>query len=290
MERKKGIGFYKYHGTGNDFVLIGALEGQPLLAPDDVVRLCLRHTGIGADGVIFACPSSTGADALMRIFNADGSEAEMCGNGIRCLAKYLFEIEGIRKEEMSIDTPGGLKTLWLKVREDHTVEEVEVDMGMPELAHPHLPPRETATDKGEVDLPLKDGSIISATCLSMGNPHCVIFVEDVNTAPVGSVGPMLEKHELFPSRANVEFAQISAPDHMFLRVWERGVGETAACGTGACAAFAASVMRGLGNMSMRASLPGGDLRLEIDDHGHIHLAGPAVEVFHGRLSANWKGR
>lgn len=281
--------FYKYHGTGNDFIILSAFaEGGPFLSPSEVKDICRRHTGVGADGVIFACPPSAGGDAEMRIFNADGSEAEMCGNGIRCLAKFLYEKEGLRSEKMFIETGAGTKELSLSVAEGKVIE-VDVDMGFPEFTGPDLP---SITDSGvpsETVIGLPDGSEISALCLSMGNPHCVVFVPDAAKAPVNDWGPHIEWHPLFPRRTNVEFVEVMEESRIRVRVWERGVGETQACGTGACAAFVATLHSGRGSRSMDVHLPGGVLRIYADDGGHVHLVGPAVEVFKGELSPEWKG-
>jgi len=279
--------FYKYHGTGNDFVIIDAMQGEPLLPTDEISALCRRNTGIGADGVIFACRPVTGIGASMRIFNADGSEAEMCGNGIRCLAKFLYERKGLAGERLLIETRGGVKKLCLTVK-DNEVEEIEVDMGMPEFSSEDLPTVRDPSRAGRVSLVTEDGEELEAICLSMGNPHCVLFTGEVEKAPVSRLGRMLETHRLFPNRTNVEFAQPDGPHRLLLRVWERGVGETASCGTGACAAFAAALHAGYGESPMTVKLRGGELKLRLDRHGHIHMAGPAVEVFRGELNPNWR--
>jgi diaminopimelate epimerase len=282
------MNFYKYHGTGNDFIIIEAMEGRSFLAPDMIASLCRRNTGVGADGIIYACRATSGVDAAMRIFNADGSEAEMCGNGIRCLSKYLYEKLGICKDNMQIETQAGVKNLTLRI-EGGLVTDVEVDMGLPDFANPDLPVNQAGSGPGQVSLDLDNGENIEATCVSMGNPHCVIFVDDITTATVSGLGPMLERHKSFPSRTNVEFVQPLDPGHLKVRVWERGVGETAACGSGACAAFVAAIHAGIGESPMIINLPGGDLRLNVDQYGHIIMAGPAVEVFSGELSKCWYG-
>ncbi len=270
--------FYKYHGTGNDFIIVDAREKGIFLSPPQIEALCRRNTGIGADGVIFFCDSATGADCEMRIFNADGSEAEMCGNGIRCLGKYLYERQGTRKEEMYIDTRAGAKAIRLKIAEG-LVTDIDVDMGIPDFTG-------TASEKV---ITLDSGNELPLICLSMGNPHCVLFVEDVDDADVERLGPIIERHPLFPSRTNVEFAQVVNTGRILLRVWERGVGETAACGTGACAAFAAAVNKGWSAKTMVVALRGGELNISVDECGHLHMEGPAVEVFTGELSLNWRG-
>lgn len=286
--------FYKYHGTGNDFIILDAMKKGPFLTPMEVNALCDRHTGIGADGIIFACTSPCGADVNMRIFNADGSEAEMCGNGIRCLAKYLYERLGIHNECMFIETLAGAKELRLSL-EDGAVKEVEVDMGLPELGARDFPAPDDPSRPGEVTVGIGKGESLTGFCLSMGNPHCVLFVDDAGEAPVSRLGPLLETHELFPNRTNVEFAQISDVNHIILRVWERGVGETQACGTGACAAAVAAIHKGRCESPVEVRLPGGVLKIRVDDHGHVQMAGPAVEVFSGELAPGcglapgWRG-
>lgn len=278
--------FYKYHGTGNDFVILDAMERGVFLSPQEVEDLCNRHTGVGADGVIFAC-SSLAADAAMRIFNADGSEAEMCGNGIRCLAKYLFEKLGLEREEMYIETLGGTRRLHL-MTEQGLVSEVEVDMGLPELAARDLPAPDDPSRPGEVTIALENGEKYHAFCLSMGNPHCVLFVDDTEAAQVERSGSLIELHESFPNRTNVEFAQVLDESHILLRVWERGVGETQACGTGACAAAVAALHSGRCSAPVEVRLRGGGLEINLDEEGHVYMTGPAVEVFHGELAQRWR--
>ncbi|MDY6794308.1 MAG: diaminopimelate epimerase [Actinomycetota bacterium] len=280
--------FYKYHGTGNDFIIIDAQGGEPLRPSEDIIDLCRRHTGIGADGVIFATHASQGFDAGMRIFNADGGEAEMCGNGIRCLAKYLYERKGLVKDTMIIETVAGPRKLRLEV-ERGRVTEVEVEMGVPEFAADNLPPINEPTQPGVLKLTIESGEQLPAVCLSMGNPHCVLFVEDTKNAPVVEIGPQVERHHQFPDRVNVGFAQLVSPHHLLLRVWERGVGETAACGTGACAAFVAAVHTSRGESPMRVRLPGGELRLKEGENGHVFLAGQVVEIFVAELGPFWRG-
>jgi diaminopimelate epimerase len=278
--------FFKYHGTGNDFVLLDGRSGGPFLSTREIIGICDRHTGVGADGVIFACEPGGGADAAMRIYNADGSEAEMCGNGIRCLARYLYERLGLRKEGMLIETRAGVRALGLFLGGDG-ISGIEVDMGLPELVSDDLPPPDDPSRPGEVTVRTEDGSELAAFCVSMGNPHCVIFVADAGEAPVGSLGPAVEKHPLFRARTNVEFAEVVDAHHMLLRVWERGVGETQACGTGACAATVAAIHTGRCESPVDVRLPGGTLGIRVDGSGHLLMTGPAVEVFHGKLSEGW---
>jgi diaminopimelate epimerase len=281
------VQFYKYHGTGNDFIILDGMEKGVFLSPDEVEALCRRHTGIGADGVIFACASSA-ADAAMRIFNADGSEAEMCGNGIRCLAKYLFEKMGMNRDDMFIETGAGARHLRLSTAEG-LVSEVKVDMGLPELAAHDLPAPDDPSRPGEITVYPVGGEVFRAFCLSMGNPHCVLFVDDVAATRVSRIGPLLELHELFPNRTNVEFAQVFNDRHIILRVWERGVGETQACGTGACAAAVAAMHSGRCSAPVTVRLSGGELKIDVDKKGHVNMTGPAVEVFSGELAREWWG-
>ncbi len=275
--------FYKYHGTGNDFVVVDGFSGTPPPTPGQVEAWCRRHTGIGADGVIYACPPIAGGDARMRIFNADGSEAEMCGNGIRCLAKFLYERAGMAKTDMLIETKAGVKSIRLSVAAGE-VREVEVDMGLPELASPDLPPPDHPEEPGVVSIDTRAWGRLRAFCVSMGNPHCVIAVEDASTAPVATLGPEIERHPLFPKRTNVEFMEARDGDLIVLRVWERGVGETQACGTGACAAAVAAANLAKRRFPLRIALPGGTLVISADENGHLLMRGPAVEVFRGELS------
>ena len=278
--------FYKYHGTGNDFIILDGTEDGPFLSAGEVEALCKRHTGIGGDGVIFACRSQGGADAAMRIFNADGSEAEMCGNGIRCLAKFLYEKLRMHKEGMFIETLAGVKALSLSV-EGGSVREVEVDMGLPEFAAPDLPAPDDPSRPAEVTIRPENDEDLHAFCLSMGNPHCVLFVDDAAAAPVSRLGPLLEVSEPFPNRTNVEFVQVLGEHRVSLRVWERGVGETQACGTGACAAVVAAIHSGRCESPVEVYLTGGVLDIRIDDGGHVLMTGPAVEVFSGDVSSTW---
>lgn len=233
---------------------------------------------MGADGLLLVYDSAA-ADAKMRIFNADGSEAEMCGNGIRCFAKYCYENGIVKKEEIKIETLAGVKGAWLTV-EDGKVSRVRVDMGSPSLERGSLPMLGQGPCIDE-DLEV-DGERFRATCLSVGNPHCILFVDDVEGFPVQDVGPKIENHELFPRRVNVEFVQVLNRKELKVRVWERGCGETFACGTGACASVVAGkLLQKVGNR-VTVHLLGGDL--EIEYSGNIWMTGPAVKVFEGILS------
>ena len=267
--------FVKMHGCGNDYVFVR----EEVRDPERVARaISDRHRGVGGDGLVLILPSDV-ADARMRIFNADGGEAEMCGNGIRCVAKLLYEEGGVRKERMTVETERGV--LEIDVRESGgRVTSARVGMGMPRLERSEIPMR------GDVERALgttieAEGQAYQVTCLSMGNPHCVIFVENAASAPVEEVGPLLERQPIFPNRANIGFAQVVSRDEIILRVWERGSGETQACGTGACAALVASVLADRTGRSATVHLPGGDLRIEWPEGGEVFMEGPAEESFRG---------
>ena len=277
MVRK--IGFWKMHGLGNDYVLIdnrdGALNEDEL--PGLAVKLCNRRLGIGADGLLLIYPSQK-ADVKMRILNADGSEAEMCGNGIRCVAKYCFENGIVRKNSLLVETLAGVKTLNIKV-ENSTVKSVRVNMGFPSFEAEEVPIKWNGTF---IDKPIQaGGTTVKATALSLGNPHCVVFVENVEGYPVETIGPVLENHELFPKRTNVEFVQIISRNKLKVRVWERGVGETLACGTGACASVVAAKILGKANETVTVELLGGELTVEYRSNGAVFMEGPAEKVFEG---------
>jgi diaminopimelate epimerase len=238
-----------------------------------------RHRGVGGDGLILVCPSDK-ADARMRMFNADGSEAEMCGNGVRCVAKYVYDHGLVRKPTLTVETGRGVLTLDLEVS-GGTVRQVRVDMGEPILQADRIPtalPGDPPTD-----VPLEvGGQALRVTCVSMGNPHCVTFVDAVTDALVLGVGPQVERHPAFPRRVNAEFVRVNRPDDVTVRVWERGSGETLACGTGACAVCVAGVLTGRTQRRVTAHLPGGDLQLHWSENDNrVYMTGPAAEVFSG---------
>ncbi len=272
--------FTKMHGAGNDYVYVNAFEER---LPDDIPALARavsdRHFGVGSDGLILICPSER-ADARMRMFNADGSESEMCGNGVRCVAKYVYDHGIARKDELHIETGRGVLTLQV-FPEQGRVERVRVDMGAPILNSADIPT--TLPGDPPVKVPLDvAGRRIEVTCVSMGNPHCVTFVDEITDEWVHGVGPQIETHPAFPRRVNAEFIQILSPREMRMRVWERGSGETLACGTGACAATVAAVLNGLTERTVLCHLPGGDLTLEWPaPAGSVFMTGPATEVFSG---------
>ncbi len=271
--------FWKMHGLGNDYIVIDNRDRKMDEAELGGLarKLCARRFSVGADGLLVVCDSVI-ADVKMRVFNADGGEAEMCGNGIRCFAKYCYENKIVEKAEMKIETLAGIKQTWLTVSAGE-VTAVKVDMGSPALARSSVP----MLGQGNfVDEELEvDGQKFKATCLSVGNPHCVIFVEDVKSFPVQKIGPRMENHELFPNRVNVEFVQVLNKAELNVRVWERGVGETLACGTGACASVVAANLHKKIDDKAAVHLLGGTL--EIEYAGNLLMSGPAEKVFEGEL-------
>ena len=279
--------FTKMHGAGNDYVYVDCFA-QPMPAdPANLARrVSDRHCGIGGDGLILICPSRQ-ADARMRMFNADGSEAEMCGNGIRCVAKYVYDHGLCRKPTLLIETAAGVRTLELAIA-GGLVEQVRVDMGEPILQPERIP---TTLDKiapadAAVDVPLAvAGQELRVTCVSMGNPHCITFVDRLSDRWVLEIGPQIETDPHFPQRTNAEFVEVISPKEVRVRVWERGSGETMACGTGACAVCVAGVSTHRTGRRLLAHLPGGDLQLHWADNNHVYLTGPAIEVFQGE----WEG-
>lgn len=277
--------FTKMHGLGNDYIYLDAIN-QDLTPynPSELARvLSDRHFGIGGDGIILILPSDM-ADFRMRMFNADGSEAEMCGNGIRAFAKYVYEHGLTDKTQLAIETGAGIIRPQLGV-ENGRVVEVRVDMGEPRLARRELPMEGGPPDQPAIDETIVvGGEELAVTCLSMGNPHCVVFVDEVDNYPVHELGPRIENHELFPNRTNVEFAAVMDPRHLDVRVWERGAGETMACGTGACATVVAAALTGRAEREATVELLGGSLRVEWASDNHVYLTGPASEVFTGELS------
>jgi diaminopimelate epimerase len=285
--------FTKMQGAGNDYVYVDCFARAVPSNPAELARkIADRHCGVGGDGLIFICPSTV-ADARMRMFNADGSEAEMCGNGVRCVAKYVYDHDICRSPTLKIETGRGVLTLDLELKNDR-VERVRVDMGEPILEADKIP----TTLKGErvVDRPIDDwpegrllpdslessDTNLQVTCVSMGNPHAVFYCKDVSRVPLGRVGPILERAPFFPKRANIHFVQAHRPSEVTMRTWERGSGITLACGTGASAVCVAGVLTGRTERKLLAHLPGGDLELEWKaENNHVYMTGPAVEVFSG---------
>ena len=271
--------FTKMQGAGNDYVYVDCFHERPPADPAAVARaISDRHTGVGGDGLILIRPSEQ-ADARMQMFNADGSEAEMCGNGIRCVAKYVHDHGIARKQELRIETGAGVLTLELYVK-NGKVEQVRVNMGRPILGHELIPTKLPGDPPVRARLEV-DGQTLEVTCVSMGNPHCITFVDEVNDDWVHGIGPRIERHAAFPQRVNAEFVQVISSREVVMRVWERGSGETQACGTGACAVAVAGVLNEVTERKVLAHLPGGDLNLEWAESGDVFMTGPAVEVFSG---------
>ncbi|AFZ20053.1 diaminopimelate epimerase [Allocoleopsis franciscana] len=277
------IEFTKYHGLGNDFILIdNRADTQPIITSEQAVQLCDRHFGIGADGVIFALPGEEAGDYTMRIFNSDGSEPEMCGNGIRCFAQFIADLEGAdAKSEYRIHTLAGV--IIPKIEGEG---KVKVDMGMPQLLAAQIPTTLADAEQKAIAVPLQvAGQSWEVTCVSMGNPHCITFVEDVAAIPLEAIGPQFEHHPAFPQRTNTEFIQVVRPDYLKMRVWERGAGVTLACGTGACAAVVAGVLTGKSDRKATVELPGGCLEIEwAQQDQRVYMTGPAERVFRGKVS------
>jgi diaminopimelate epimerase len=274
--------FTKMHGLGNDFIVVHGEKTLPADAGERAVRLCNRYFGIGADGLVYILPSER-ADYRMRIINSDGSEAEQCGNAIRCVAKYVYDKGLTNKTELTIETLGaGVQTLLLEVS-GGTVSRVTVDMGEPILRGLDVP---TTIDAEPVlDQPVEvDGREFRFTAVSMGNPHCVIYVDNAAGFDLAKWGPLLETHPLFPRKINVEFATVKSRTRVDMRVWERGAGPTLACGTGACATLVSSVLNGLTDRKAVISLAGGDLEIEWkEDDNRVYMTGPAAFVYEGTL-------
>lgn len=279
------LAFSKMNGLGNDFVFIEDLDSTLELAPEAVAWFCDRHFGVGGDGLILVRPAKhPRADFYMHYFNADGSLAEMCGNGARCFAKYLVDRRLVAEDASSlvIETLGGLKPVTFTRDETGELDLATIDMGEPVLTPALIP----ATFDGDrvVDAHLQtEAGDARVTCVSMGNPHAVIFVDDVDDAPVDILGALIEVHERFPRHTNVEFAEVVDDTTIRLRVWERGVSETLACGTGACATAVASALLGHTGRSVTIELPGGDLAIEWAQDGHVYMTGGAAFSFNGYI-------
>jgi diaminopimelate epimerase len=273
--------FTKYHGLGNDFILVDNLaSSEPLISPDKAVKLCDRHFGIGADGVIFVLSGKNGSDYSMRIFNSDGSEPEMCGNGIRCFAQFITELEGMERvgKTYSIDTLAGLICPTIKGN-----GMVKVDMGEPQLLAQDIPMTLTGKDKRVINQLLRvNDTDYFVSGVSMGNPHCLVFVDDIDSINLSQIGPLFEHHSCFPQRTNTEFIQVIYPNYVKMKVWERGAGITLACGTGACATVVAGVLNNKCDRITTVELPGGCLEIEWSEKdNHVYMTGPATKVFSG---------
>jgi diaminopimelate epimerase len=274
--------FSKMHGLGNDFVVIEDLDEELDFAPEAIEWLCDRNFGIGADGLILVRPGTAGGDFFMAYYNADGHAAEMCGNGIRCLAKYVVDHDLVDedRDEIVVDTLGGPKTIQVTRDYEGLLYMATVDMGAPILDPASIPT--TIDDDMVVDCPIQtELGEFRVTTVSMGNPHAIIVVDDIDEAPVDTVGPLIETDPRFPKKTNVEFAQLVDEENVRLRVWERGVGETLACGTGACATLVAMNLLCLTGREAVVELPGGELAIRWAEDEHVYMTGPAEEVFQG---------
>lgn len=273
--------FTKMQGCGNDYVYVNCFEENISDRPALAIRVSDRNFGVGSDGLICICPSET-ADFKMDMYNMDGSRAAMCGNGIRCVGKYVYDRGMTDKTKLTVETGSGIKTLRLNVSEGR-VESVRVDMGRPELRPRYIPLAEHG--RSFINRPIVVGDAeYYATCLSVGNPHCVVFVEDTDSIDLEKLGQKFENHPLFPEKINTEFVQYMGRNDLKMRVWERGSGETRACGTGATAALAAAVLCGLTDDSATVHLLGGELLIEWDRaKNRLFMTGPAVTVFDGEL-------
>lgn len=283
------IQFTKYHGLGNDFILVDNRQSaEPCLTPEQAVKWCDRHFGIGADGVIFALPGQSSidytTDYTMRIFNSDGSEPEMCGNGIRCLARFIADLEGRTDSSHAyqIHTLAGVITPKLEID-----GQVTVDMGLPRLLAAEIPTTLVPPHEKVIDRSLEvAGQCWDVTCVSMGNPHCITFVDDVAAISLAAIGPQFEHHPSFPQRTNTEFIQVVSQGYLKMRVWERGAGITLACGTGACAALVAGVLTERCARHATVELPGGCLAIEWSEtNQRLYMTGPAEQVFTGTAAA-----
>lgn len=274
--------FTKMQGLGNDYIYVNCLENE-LPNPGEVSKFVSdRHFGIGSDGLVLILPSNK-ADFRMRMFNSDGSEAEMCGNAIRCVGKYVYDNKLTNKTTVSVETLAGIKVLEFTL-EKGLVSLVKVDMGEP-ILKPSEVPVNSDLDLFKSQPVTAAGKEYSVTCVSMGNPHAVTYVQDVANFPLEVVGPQMETHSLFPRRINSEFVEVIDRSTLKMRVWERGAGETLACGTGACAVLVASVLNGVSERKAAVKLLGGDLQIEWSEKdNHVYMTGPAVKVFEGEIN------
>jgi diaminopimelate epimerase len=285
------------HGLGNDFILLDGRRGDLGELSSLAVRMCDRHQGVGADGLLIAEPS-TSADFKMRIVNSDGSDARMCGNGIRCMAVWAYEEGLVSGHEFRIETLGGVMVPRL-VLENGVATQVIVDMGVPHLERHEIPMLGSPVAQVVREPLAVEGQKFLVTMVSMGNPHCVIFLQDLEgqprleDVPLTTWGPAIERHVDFPQKTNVEFVTVHSAEHLTLRVWERGAGVTMACGTGACAVLVAAHLNHLTGRQARVTLPGGDLHIDWrapsdgDSQGHVFMTGPCQRVFSGEVHPSW---
>ena len=277
------IKFTKMQGCGNDYVYVNCMD-KLIDNPEKVSQyISDRHFGIGSDGLILICPSDV-ADFRMAMYNADGSEGKMCGNGVRCIAKYVYEYGLTDKKKISLETKSGIKYLDMDI-EDGKVQMVKVDMGAPILKPAEIPVKTDSSMDSFINQPLDvDGNTFMVTCVSMGNPHAVVFVDDTKSLDIRKYGPVFETHPAFPEQVNTEFVQVISRNEINMRVWERGSGETLACGTGTCASVVACVLNGRTDEKVTVHLLGGDLFIEYNrDNGTVWMTGPAEIVFDGEI-------
>lgn len=272
--------FTKWQGTGNDFVLIDCLQEPEIDYIGAAQELCDRHYGIGGDGILLVLPSDK-ADICMRIINADGSEAEMCGNGIRCFARYVYEAGHVKSEEFTVETGAGILVPKMIRDGQGQIAMVQVDMGEPILEGDKIPVAGYGMNRVIKEQLAVEGQTYEMTCVSMGNPHCVVFVEDAEQFPIYELGRKFENHEKFPRKTNTEFVQVLDRQHLRMRVWERGAAVTLACGTGSCATLTAAVLNGLADRKAEIQLDGGKLVVEWAENNHLYMTGPAEMVFAG---------
>lgn len=281
LKRTPIVKFSKWHGLGNDFILIDGRMEKAAHWETLAKNLCDRHFGIGADGLVILLDSDI-ADFRMRIFNQDGSEPEMCGNAIRCIARYVYESGISNKTKMTFETLAGLIAPQL-VLEDGKITAVRVNMGIPQLLCKDIPINGNSEDQA-IHQPLEiNGTVYHFTGVSMGNPHAVIFVDDLAQIPIQDIGPQIETHSLFPRKTNVEFVQVVGQETLRMKVWERGAGPTLACGTGACATLVAAALNQKSTRKAKVILDGGALLIEWDEHDQVWMTGPAMEVFKGEF-------
>lgn len=278
------IRFTKMHGIGNDYIYINCLEKMPSDLPRLAVEMSDRHFGVGGDGIVLICPSDV-ADFKMRMFNNDGSEARMCGNASRCIARYLHDNKLTTNNVINLETLSGIKVLSLNMDSDDEVESVTVDMGQPVFKPSDVPVNHEGDSMVEVPVATSRGDI-KVTAVSMGNPHGVVFVDRLEDVPFDTLGPELEKHGVWPDRANIEFVEVVNPSEVKMRVWERGTGETLACGTGACATAVAAALTGRTDREITVHLRGGDLKVKWGDDNHVYMRGGATKVFDGVYTRN----
>lgn len=275
--------FTKMHGTGNDYIYINGFVEQIDNPAEFAIRYSDRHKGIGSDGLVLILPSAY-CDFRMRMFNTDGSESEMCGNASRCIGKFVYDKGLTTKTEITLETLAGTKKLKLFLGADKLVEKVTVDMGEPILDSSRIPTTMKKSNIINESVMFSPNINYKITCVSMGNPHAVIFTKDIHKLNLPKIGPVIENADIFPRRTNVEFIEVQSPDTMKMRVWERGSGETMACGTGACASVVAGVLNGLSSRKTTVELLGGELVIEWNAFdNHVYLTGNAITVFEGEI-------